>query len=117
MKIMKYAVNHRWKFSNYRLAFLPGFLQVIAMIIITGINYMVIMISNDVLDIAKDFTALMIIGQFDNIFGAFESRDELAMQVLQDAEYRRLFTVEVTTSKEAKGPGNAPIEKACFIDD
>ena len=39
MLIMKYAINHHWKFSNYRMAFLPGFLQVLSMTLITFINY------------------------------------------------------------------------------
>ena len=65
--MMKYAVNQRWKFDNYKLAFLPGFLQVIAMVVITLINFVVIMISTSIIDIAKDFTALLIISDFDNI--------------------------------------------------
>ena len=47
------------------------------MIAITLINFLVIMISGEILDIAKDFTALMIIADFDNIFGAFEGSSEL----------------------------------------
>ena len=87
MRIMKYALNHHWKFSNYRLAFLPGFLQFTSMILITVLNYFVIMISGSVLDIAKDFTALTIIGDFDDYFGRLEGGRELAKSVIKDKEY------------------------------
>ena len=109
--MMKYAVNHRWKFDNYKLAFLPGFLQVIAMVVITLINFVVIMISTSIIDIAKDFTALMIISDFDNIFGQFEGSDELPKKILNDDEYQELlFTVEKTSSKKAALDGNAERE-------
>ena len=95
---MKYSVNHSWKFDNYKLAFLPGFLQIIAMITITLINFLVIMISGEILDIAKDFTALMIIADFDNIFGTFENSNELPKKILSEEEYEFLFKVEKTSS-------------------
>ena len=52
------------------MAFATGFLQVSAIVGISIINYSVIANSNSVLDIAKDFTALMIIAEFDDIFAA-----------------------------------------------
>ena len=101
LKMMKYSVNHYWKFSNYRLAFLSGLLQAIAMFLITLINYNVITISDNVLDIAKDFTALMIVGDFDNIFGNFAGGEELAKKVCNDKEFEGIFLVETTTSLDA----------------
>ena len=80
------------------MAFLPGFLQFLSMLLITAINYLVIMISTDVLEIAKDFTALMVISSFDDIFGSFEGRNEVAKQILTDPDYEKLFTIETTTS-------------------
>ena len=68
--MIKYSVNHPWKFSNPKLAFTSGFLQVVAMVLISLINYAVIATSETVIDVAKDFTALMIIADFDDIFGA-----------------------------------------------
>ena len=40
------------------------------MVLISLINYAVIATSETVLDVAKDFTALIIIAEFDDIFGA-----------------------------------------------
>ena len=106
--MMKYSVNHYWKFDNYKLAFLPGFLQVIAMMTITLINFFVIMISPNILDIAKDFTALMIISDFDNIFGTFEGSDALPKKIISEKEYEKLlFTIEKTSSSLSKLDGNA----------
>jgi len=36
---------------------------------ITLVNYFVVMISTSVIDVMKDFTALLIIAEVDNIFG------------------------------------------------
>ena len=67
LKMMKYAANHWWKFSNPRLAWLTGFLQASALVLIAFINYLVVTVSDNVLDVAKDFTALLIISEFDDI--------------------------------------------------
>ena len=66
LKKMKYAANHWWKFSNPRLAWLAGFLQVTSTVVIGIINYCVICISDNVLDLAKDFVALIVINEFDD---------------------------------------------------
>ena len=67
--MMKYSVNHWWKFKFHRVAFLTGLMQVLAMLCIAVVNYLVITISSNVIDIAKDFTALMVIAEFDDYFG------------------------------------------------
>ena len=69
------------------------------------------MISEDVLEIAKDFTALMIIGHFDNIFGAFATSHEVAKQILTEPEYEKLFTIETTSSFDAENRKNAQISQ------
>ena len=84
------------------MAFLPGFLQVASMLMIESINYLVITVSDTVLDIAKDFTALMVISAFDDIFGALEGGNEIAKDVINDSEYEKIFMIETTTSKDAK---------------
>ena len=68
LKIMKYQVNHYWKFKNGGLAYWAGILQVLSAVLIALINYAVITVSGNVLDLAKDFTALIIIAEIDNQF-------------------------------------------------
>ena len=72
---MKYSVNHYWKFKYAGLAYLSGLLQVLSAILIALINYAVITASEDVLELAKDFTALIIIAEIDNQFAGL-SREE-----------------------------------------
>jgi hypothetical protein len=99
--MMKYAINHWWKFKFYRCAVFAGFLQFIAMFGIALANYLVITISDNVLDVAKDFTALLIIADFDDIFantnGSTQARD-----IVTGDCYERCFVIEVTTSHDAK---------------
>ena len=80
MKMMKYSVNHSWKLRSPKLAFTAGLLQVLSMIVITVVNYLVIAVSESVIDVAKDFTALVIIGTFDDIF-SYGNKFEKAKEV------------------------------------
>ena len=77
---------------------------------------MVITISDSVIDIAKDFTALMIIADFDNIFGSLGGGQEKAISIISDPMYDELFTVEVTTSKDAQGEGNSEMKEDPVIE-
>ena len=110
LRMMKFSCNHWWKFSNYRLAYFAGFLQVLVMLLITLINYNVITIENNVLDIAKDFTALMIVAEFDDIFGSFGTGVEIAKEVTSDPMYASILEIETTTSLDAIGDANAAMK-------
>lgn len=107
LKMMKYAANHWWKFSNPRLAWFSGFMQLMAMFFIAIINYFVITISNNVLDLALDFTALIVIAEFDDFMSVssqiYAANSEIAADCVNEEEYEDLLTVEVTTSSEARG--------------
>ena len=108
--MMKYAVNHPWKFKYPNLAFAVGFCQVFSTILTSLVCYFVIVTSTSVLDLAKDFTALMIISEFDNQFARF-SREKIALEAVMDRDgtFKDLFMIETTTSEEAKGGGNSRI--------
>ena len=43
MKMMKYAVNHRWKFESYKIAFWSGFLQAFMVVLVESVNFMAIL--------------------------------------------------------------------------
>ena len=76
------------------------------------VNYAVILQSKEVLDLAKDFAALMIIADFDNIF-AKSSKDTLVMEILNSENrdaYKDLFKIETTTSLDAMVEKNEPLE-------
>ena len=66
MEMMKFAINHQYKFVLYFMAWLNGFLQVTAMIMIETASIGVICSAEDVLDIIFNFIALSIVAEFDN---------------------------------------------------
>ena len=109
--MMKYSVNHFWKFKYVELAFLSGFLQVIACFFIGLVNYAVILQSDDVKDLAKDFVALMIIAEFDNMFATY-SEEQITKDILEyhKNDYKDLFKIETTSSEDSKGPFNKKLE-------
>ena len=117
LKMMKYSANHWWKFSNPRLAFLAGFLQVSALFLIAVINYLVVTISNNVLDVAKDFTALLIIAEFDDILATLTDIYASHYEPSFDAmEYEDMMKVETTTSRSADLTSNTKLEEDPIID-
>lgn len=82
------------------------------MIIISIINFAVISSSETVLNIAKDFTALAIIADFDDIF-AVGLGDERAADICENADgnYDGLLRIETTTSIKAKGVGSQKLPR------
>ena len=104
LQMMKFANNHPWKFRYPTLAYFAGLFQLISTVLTAIICYFVIISSPDVLELAKDFTALMIINEFDNQFAMF-SREKIATEAIKntdtDKTYRNLFMIETTTSREA----------------
>lgn len=115
LKMMKYASNHWWKFSNARLAYVSGFMQMSAMICVAIVNYFVITISDNVLDIAKDFTALLIIGEFDDFLSmkteSYASTPDIAHDCLSEDYYKSIFKIETTSSGDAYKLGDGKQER------
>lgn len=76
------------------------------------INYAVILQSRNVLDLAKDFVALMIIAEFDNMFAKY-SEQMIVKDILDEhrADYKDLFKIETTTSTDRHGVLNEVLPK------
>ena len=112
MKIVKYALNHDWKFKNPKSAITAGLMQFLASLFTSGVNYFVIVQSDTVMDLAKDFTALLVISQFDNWF-AVSSKADILKDILDSEKksYSALFKIEVTTSVDAGGKNNAALKE------
>ena len=86
-----------------------GLGQVVSGVLTAAISYVVISNSDTILDLAKDFTALMIISEIDNQFASL-SREKIAVDVIvddADGTYDDLFKIEVTSSITAKGAHNS----------
>ena len=58
MNKMKFALNHKWKFSRWRHAYFAGLGQVIITLLVAVISYFVIVFAPTVIEIVKDFLAL-----------------------------------------------------------
>lgn len=117
LRLMKYTLNHEWKFKYPYTAFASGFLQVLSTVFTACVCYIVIISSSDILELAKDFTALMIIIDFDNYF-ANTSSDDITKDIIDNAKsdgvndkYSDIFTIETTTSTYARQHGNSKLEE------
>ena len=68
LNFMKHALNHPWKFRNWKVAFLIGFLQAMIIVLVETVNLAVLLTNNTILDIIMNFLALVIIAEFDDYF-------------------------------------------------
>jgi len=102
---MKYAVNHPWKFINYWHAFLAGFLQVIMVVGVEFVNFLAVLDQTTFSDIVMNFTALVIISEFDDFFFNAFKDDELKA-CIESEHYEQLLMVRRTSSTDAKGASN-----------
>ena len=91
MKMMKYAVNHRWKFTEYKIAFLAGFLQASMVILVECVNFMAIITNYEIIEIVMDFLALVVIAEFDDFF--YETVSEYDIVEVIDAKIYESFLV------------------------
>ena len=100
MNIMKYSVNHSWKFDYYRIAFFAGFLQAIMVISVEVINFVNLLLTNQILEIVMNFLALVIIAEFDDFFYEVYPNEDLKA-LIKKKMYRHLLIIQTTTSKDA----------------
>ena len=108
---MKYSLNHHWKFKSPISAVIVGLMQVSSSLLTALVNYAIIVQAPNVLDLAKDFTALLVIASFDDWF-AMASKAEIIKDILdkEKSHYADLFKIVVTTSLDARGNKNEAIE-------
>ena len=67
-ELMKYALNHPWKFSKWSSAFSVGFNQMIVVVSIELVNMFFMLSNYTITDIVMNFLALVIISDFDDYF-------------------------------------------------
>jgi len=75
MSMMKYSLNHPWKFSDWRAGFAAGFLQTNVALLIEIVNYVSIVTHFEVIDIAMKFMTLMILMTFSEMLYASYDED------------------------------------------
>ena len=103
MNKMKFAINHRWKFSRWRYAYMAGLAQVIVTVLVALISYAVIVFSPTIIEMVKDFLALQVIRELDDFFfEEYVTSREVCKQVMLKERHHGIFKVETTTSNRAR---------------
>ena len=111
--MMKYSVNHHYRFNSYMIAFLSGFYQMTGSLGVEFSNIGVIVAANDTISIVFNFIAVAIIADFDNY--VYDSlKNESFKQLLETRFTSNAFPICHTTSKKCK-PGE--MSKIKYIDD
>lgn len=102
---MKFAVNHPWKFDNYFLAWLAGFLQATMVIYVESVNYIALLTNLSHLDIVMNFMALVVIADFDDFFySALLESPYKEVITNSDKTYDEFLLLQMTTSYIARNP-------------
>ena len=98
---MKYAVNHHWKFESYQIAWLCGWMQSFNVIIVELVNFAALLTNFTIIEIIRNFLALVVISQFDEYFFSTVKSDPLAEIVDGDDHYEEFLKIQRTTSNRA----------------
>ena len=85
LAMSKYAINHPWKFRNYRLAFFTGIIQFYISAIIEISNvYVMLANSSTQFDIIANFIIMLVVADFDNYFYSVRTPDEISELIFKD---------------------------------
>lgn len=99
---MKFSLNHDFRFSNYKVAFLAGFLQTTILCIVELVNMLCILTASSMLDVVMNFMALAVIAEFDDTFYAALGNDDNKNILSGHAIFQHLFTITKTSSIDAQ---------------
>lgn len=98
LEMMKYAVNHPYKFEHFSIAWLSGFLQCFSCLCVEIANIGVICGANDTISIVFNFIALAIIAEFDNyVFGSMKNE---SFRELTEKEFTSKVLIVCHTSSK-----------------
>lgn len=101
MTTMKFALNHPYRFTDYRVVWLSGFLQSSAIFIVEIVNFISILSSYSISGIVADFMALAVISEFDDAFYSALGVDQNKTIIENSDDFEDLFVVKRTTSQDA----------------
>ena len=117
LKLMKYALNHPWKFRRWYVAFLAGLIQFCMAMLQEYISILVILSTTTYIDAVKDFTALNVLNDFNSFFFEYSSQSpiyellsngELVLSSKVKIPLESLLKVETTTAFKPDGDENDP---------
>ena len=64
--MMKYTLNHPWKFEHWFIAFLVNFFQFIVLVLVESVCIALLLLQENVLDVLMNFISLTIITELDD---------------------------------------------------
>ena len=64
MRMMKYSVNHKWKFDDWKYGFIAGLMQFVSNVCVETANWTSILTHYEIMDIVMKFMSLLIIATF-----------------------------------------------------
>ena len=90
---MKYALNHPWKFNNYQVAWLCGFMQAFNVFVVESVNFAALLTNSTIIDIIMNFLALVVIAEFDEYFFSAVKNDELVDILTGEGAYENFLII------------------------
>ena len=100
--MMKYALNHDWKFASYEVAWLSGFLLSFNIIVVEVVNFAALLTNDTIVEAIKNFLALVVIAKFDSFFFSGVKAGCLIDIVSGADPYEKFLIIQRTTSRNAK---------------
>ena len=85
-KIMRYSLNHSWKFQSWCTAYMIGLSQFTMILSVEIVNLVVLLTSPSVMDTVMNFLALVIIADFDDYMFAVVSDGPIG-KLITDGEF------------------------------
>ena len=102
--MMKFSVNHPWKFIDWKLAYATGLLQIVAVVATELATYFMLLFAADaMLDVLANYAIVLVIVDFGGYFYALNPNTK-NKEIITKEKYKQLFKWEVTTSKSAMYP-------------
>ena len=99
--IMKYSVNHEYRFSDPTVAFLSGFVSFVTVILIEICNVTNILEQLSVILIFKSTLTFSLIYNFNSFFFG-SMTDPISKVYVTNPEFAKVLRYEVTTSDQAR---------------
>ena len=94
MNMMKYCLNHSWKFENPFWAFITVTLQTIMNMFVVILNYWAIQLADNPLDIVMNFLALKVVSEIDDYFYSTH-RDFVCKDIIENLEKKWSYLFKI----------------------
>jgi len=100
--MMKYSVNHHWKFISWRTGFIAGLMQVVSTMLLEVVNCVVISTEDNPTEIVMDFMALVVISDFGQFFYSAFRTSVNWKDIITDEIYKEMLIIQTTTARGAE---------------